>query len=286
MQAAQAAGAANRPAISYGGDFTLNADILDATITAINLANHNPGILTVSQNLSIGSIVPDAHGVGVDGRLPIKIEAGHTLTLTGTPAAVANHGFDAVANDYTGLGNVELGGAGSTLVVHSGGGDIAVGSVSAGVNQQGVLTFTTGGTVGQIGATARRLATVNIGYAGGAATVTLNGNVHANNTNLAHANSVLNVGEGKTIFGNITTDAADTGTLTFLRAGIVTGKIGATNALAEVNFGIAAGQPNEGGGAVELRGAATATQFNIKHANANVTARGLMNGKVNFNAAG
>ncbi|WP_341748386.1 autotransporter outer membrane beta-barrel domain-containing protein [Candidatus Tisiphia endosymbiont of Dascillus cervinus] len=208
--------AADRPAISYGGGFTLNADILDATITAINLANQNPGELTVNQNLSIGSIVPDAHHVGAGaGRLPIKIEAGHTLTLTGTPAAAVDHGFDADPNTYTGLGAVTLGGAGSTLVVHSDNNrDIAVGNVSAGVHQQGVLTFA--------------------------------------------------------------------------RAGTVTGTIGATNALAEVNFGIAAGQPNAGGGVVNLRDAVNATDFNINHKDVIVIARGLMTstGTVNFNAAG
>lgn len=70
---------ANRQlAITYGGDHALDANQADATITAINLANHNLGTLTVSQNLSIGSIVPDARGAGVAGRLPIDISVGCT----------------------------------------------------------------------------------------------------------------------------------------------------------------------------------------------------------------
>ncbi|WP_342267340.1 autotransporter domain-containing protein [Candidatus Tisiphia endosymbiont of Empis tessellata] len=222
-------------AMTYGGNFKLNANRLDAVITAINIADHKPGDLTVSQNLSIGSIV---RNVGAAGTLPIKIEAGHTLTLTGTPAAAANHGFKAYPNTYTGLGNVELGDAGSTLVVHSGGGDIAVGSVSAGVNQQGVLTFETGGSVGAIGANDHKLLTVNIGHAGGAATVTLNGDVYADSINLTNNNSILNVGDARTINGNIlnTTGRNNRGTLTFLGAGTVIGNIGTDGArLAQIN---------------------------------------------------
>ncbi|WP_342270899.1 autotransporter outer membrane beta-barrel domain-containing protein [Candidatus Tisiphia endosymbiont of Parasteatoda lunata] len=264
-------------AFTYGDDFTLNANRLDAIITAINLANHNPGILRVSQNLSIGSIVPDAHGAGAGaGRLPIKIEAGHTLTLTGTPAAVADHGFDAGLNTYTGLGNVELGGAGSTLVVHSGGGDIAVGSVSAGVHQQGVLTFTTGGTVGQIGANGASLAAVNIG----AEAVTLGGNVWATNTNLADIASVLNLAAGTTINGAVDNTGgaaaagAAAGILNFAGAGNVTGAIGATKALAAVNF--------EGAGDVHLRQAAKAQTFTFNEV-ATLHAHEGITGNVHFN---
>ncbi|WP_341751420.1 autotransporter domain-containing protein [Candidatus Tisiphia endosymbiont of Piscicola geometra] len=221
-------------AITYGAaNHTLNANHAGATIKAINLANHQPGDLTVNQNLSIGSIVPDAHGVGVDGRLPIKIEADHTLTLTGTPAAAVDHGFNAVANTYTGLGTVTLGGAGSTLVVRSDdNGDIAVGNVSAGVHKQGVLTFATNGTVEQIGANDHRLLTVNIGDVvvrqGGAAIVTLNGNVYADNINFTRAGTVLKVGNTKIINGNIVA-RNNRRTLTFLGDGTVIGNIGTNN---------------------------------------------------------
>ncbi|MFP3017762.1 MAG: hypothetical protein ACEY3E_02395 [Candidatus Tisiphia sp.] len=184
MHNAQQAGviAVNRPAITYGGNnLTLDADIDNAIIRAINLANHQPGDLTVNENLSIGSIVRDA------GTLPIKIVAGKIATLTGTPATADNHGFVAAVNDYTGLGDVELGGIGSTLIVRSGGGDIAVGNVSAAIDHQGILTFETGGTVGRIGANNFSLATVNIG----ARPVTLNAEVWADNTKLTAAASIL-----------------------------------------------------------------------------------------------
>ncbi|WP_375332012.1 autotransporter domain-containing protein [Candidatus Tisiphia endosymbiont of Temnostethus pusillus] len=341
-------------AITYGAaNHTLNANHAGATIKAINLANHQPGDLTVNQNLSIGSIVPDAHAAGAGaGKLPITIAADKTLTLTGTAAVAAQHGFDAAANTYTGLGAVTLGGAGSTLVVRSDdNGDIAVGNVSAGVHQQGVLTFTTGGTVGQIGANGASLAAVNIG----AGAVTLGGNVWAENTNLTDIASVLNLAAGTTITGNVvnTTGANNKGTLTFKGAGGVTGTIGAAganNALAAVNIGagavtlggnvwatntkltdavsvlnLAAGttitgnvdntsgvnnqgtltfagdgkvigtigatnalaQVNfNGAGVVALKDVANAAEFNINHRNVNVIATGLMTGTVNFNAAG
>ncbi|WP_342259751.1 autotransporter domain-containing protein [Candidatus Tisiphia endosymbiont of Metellina segmentata] len=256
-------------AITYGANHTLDANHVGAIITAINIADHQPGDLTVSQNLSIGSIV---RNVGVAGTLPIKIEAGHTLTLTGTAAVAAKHGFNAYPNTYTGLGNVELGGAGSTLVVHSdGGGDIVVGSVSAGVHQQGVLTFITGGTVGQIGANGASLAAVNIG----AEAVTLGGNVWATNTNLTDVASVLNLAAGTTINGAVlnTNAVANKGTLTFKGAGGVTGTIGATNALAEVNF--------NGAGDVHLRQAAKAQTFTFNEV-ATLHAHEGITGNVHF----
>ncbi|WP_341761561.1 autotransporter outer membrane beta-barrel domain-containing protein [Candidatus Tisiphia endosymbiont of Thecophora atra] len=86
--------------------------------------------------------------------------------------------------------------------------------------------------------------------------------------------------------GTIDGAGAGEGILTFAGAGTVTGTIGATNALATVNFGIAVGQPNEGGGVVQLGGAAIATGFNINHAKAHVIATGLMTGTVTFNATG
>ncbi|WP_375332599.1 autotransporter domain-containing protein [Candidatus Tisiphia endosymbiont of Psammoecus bipunctatus] len=230
-------------AITYGGNHALDADHAGAIITAINLANHQPGILTVSQNLSIGSIVRNAGGANT---LPIKIVAGHTAILTGTPAIADNHGFNADPNTYTGLGDVELGGndlAGnaSTLVVRSfNNEDIAVGNVSTAVHQQGVLTFETGGTVRQIGANNFSLATVNIG----ARPVTLGEHVWADNTNLTNPASVLNVRHNVIIHGNVVnTSGAVAGELNFLEDGRVTGTIGAAganHALATVNIGAGA----------------------------------------------
>ncbi|MDD9335139.1 MAG: hypothetical protein PV347_03745 [Rickettsiaceae bacterium] len=94
----------------------------------------------------------------------------------------------------------------------------------------------------------------------------------------------ITLGAGKTITGAVdNTDGAGAaaGILNFAGAGTVTQAIGATKALAAVNFGNAAG-----GGAVELKGVANAANFNINNDAADVTAAGLMTGAVTFNAAG
>ncbi|WP_417905296.1 autotransporter domain-containing protein [Candidatus Tisiphia endosymbiont of Micropterix aruncella] len=357
-------------AITYGGGFELTANRENAVITAINLAHNNPGRLTVNENLSIGSIVStDADGNNPSAeRLPITIAAGRTLTLTGTVAAADQHGFIVpVANTYTGLGNVTLGGNdadgnASTLVVGDG---ISIGAVTTNSDDEGRLTFLGNAEViGEVGTQGHDLEQINLGdgtvtlhksvhaevinfnhndsilkvnkdadidahieipdihganrsrgtliFEGGAGgvsevkghigaenhalafikikegQVTFGRNVYANNTELTHENSVLNVGEGVTITGSVdnTTGADNKGILNFEKAGGVTGTIGGVGqALAEVNFGIAAG-PDAGGGVVNLRGAAIAADFNINHNNVIVIARGLMTGTVNFNAAG
>lgn len=269
-------------AMTYGNDFTLNANRLGAIITAINLANHQPGDLTVSQNLSIGSIVSAGASAG---KLPITIEADKTLTLTGTAAAEANHGFNADPNTYTGLGTVTLGGAGSTLVVHSDdNGDIAVGNVLAGVNQQGVLTFITGGTVGQIGANGNSLEALNIG----AEAVTLGGNVWATNTNLTDIASVLNLAAGTTINGavdNTNGAGAYAGILNFDGAGNVTGAIGAINANPALNRLISQININAAGKNVILKQNVYTNKLNFAAAST-VKIGGDFVGGVNFNDGG
>jgi outer membrane autotransporter protein len=248
-------------AFTYGGNFILNANRPDAIITAINLVNHQPGDLTVNENLSIGSIV---RNVGGANTLTIKIVAGHTATLTGTPAAKDNHGLNADPNTYTGLGNVELGGVGSTLIVRSfNNEDIAVGNVSTAVHQQGVLTFVTSGSVGAIGADDHRLLTVNIGNVGprgGGATVTLNGDVYAGEIKFTRATSILKVGGGSTINGNILNAVGrnNRGTLTFLGAGRVIGNIGVDGAALE--------NINIGNGEVTLNGNVYAENTNLTDA--------------------
>ncbi|BFD45424.1 MAG: hypothetical protein DMENIID0002_00700 [Rickettsia endosymbiont of Sergentomyia squamirostris] len=265
MQAAQS-GAPDRPAISYGGAFTLDADILNATITAINLAN-NLGVLTVNQNLSIGSIVPDAHGAGVAGSLSITIPAGHTATLTGTAANAGAHGFNALANTYTGLGNVELGGAASTLVVQAGN---TIRTVTAARNGEGILSFEGAGEVtGDIGAADdaapgdRTLNRVSIGDG----EVHLKGHVFATTTRLSHENSKLKLAANKTITGAVWNDStvANKGVLTFEGAGEVTGDIGAADDAAPGDRTL--NRVSIGDGEVHLKGHVFATTTRFSHEN-------------------
>ncbi|WP_375330707.1 autotransporter domain-containing protein [Candidatus Tisiphia endosymbiont of Oplodontha viridula] len=260
---------ANRQlAITYGGDpaadhYTLNANQAGAIITAINLAGRQPGDLTVNENLSIGSIVPGAGGAG---RLPIKIVAGHTATLTGTVAAIAQHGFNADPNTYTGLGNVELGGNdggghASTLVVQAGN---TIRTVTAARNGEGILSFEgAGGATGDIGTNLLSLARVSIGDG----EAYLQGDVFATTTRLTHENSILKLAADKTITGAVWNDtgAANKGVLTFEGAGIVTGDIGAADFAAAGDRTLKT--VNIGNGEAHLKGNVFATTTRFKHIN-------------------
>ncbi|WP_341755343.1 autotransporter outer membrane beta-barrel domain-containing protein [Candidatus Tisiphia endosymbiont of Ptychoptera albimana] len=254
----------NNEAFTYGGNFTLNANRADAIITAINIVNHQPGDLTVSQNLSIGSIVRNAGAVGT---LPIKIEAGKILTLTGTAAVAANHGFDADPNTYTALGNVELDGNdgdhASTLVVQAGN---TISTVTAVRNGEGILSFAgAGGATGDIGTDPLRLARVNIGNG----EAHLQGHVFATTTRLTHENSILKLAAGKTITGAVwnDTNVANMGVLTFEGVGTVTGDIGAADEPAAVAGHRTLKAINIGDGAVTLDGDVWAKNTNLTHIN-------------------
>ncbi len=252
------------PAISFDGNFTLDAGIPNAVILAINLAGKN-GTLNVNQNLSIGSIVANAYGL-VAGRLDITIAVGQTLTLTGTGASNKSHGFSAVFNTYTGLGNVTLAGNDSTLVVKD---EINIGAVTTNINNQGIL-----------GAS---LETINIGNGA----VTFLHNVWAKNTNLTHINSVLNVEDTKKITGNIVNTNAvnNKGVLNFAGDGEVTGNIGAINADPALNRLISRININGVGKDVILGGNVYTEELNFVAAGT-VKIGGNFGGRVDFTAGG
>lgn len=90
-----------------GAGHTINFNRPNAVISGINLAGKNGEFWKVSESVSIGSI-----GNGGNAS-PVNVSAGKILTLTGTQDV----GRVLVANNYGGLGNITLGGAGSTLVV-------------------------------------------------------------------------------------------------------------------------------------------------------------------------
>ncbi|WP_341790065.1 hypothetical protein [Rickettsia endosymbiont of Polydrusus tereticollis] len=100
-------------------------------------------------------------------------------------------------------------------------------------------------------------------------------------TGTAIAGTIINVVDDvASNVGDVNNDAANgagTGILNFLGAGTA-GTIGANNSLAEVNF--------KGAGAVAITGTSNATTFTVGDAGADVTATGLMTGKVAFTADG
>ncbi|HJD57573.1 hypothetical protein [Candidatus Tisiphia endosymbiont of Ptychoptera albimana] len=198
-----------------------------------NITATEAGNIIISQSIEItGRIV---RGVAaLDRTMATSIDDNKTLTLSAAGA------------DHTGLGAVTLNGANATLTIANNA--IVHNTIKGAGVGQGILNLGVGSTVNEeIGSVGNSLATVNI--AGGE--VNISKNVFATNTNLI-AGSVLKLAAGKTITGNITTNADGKGTLTFIEAGTVTGNIGAdVLALAEINITDPA---NAGPAVVQLKG--------------------------------
>ncbi|MFV9857587.1 MAG: autotransporter outer membrane beta-barrel domain-containing protein, partial [Rickettsia sibirica] len=150
-----AGGPQNNWAFTYGGDYTITADAADRIITAINVAGTTPVGLNIAQNTVVGSIITGGN------LLPVTITVGKSLTLNGNNAVAANHGFDAPADNYTGLGNIALGGANAALIIQSAA--PAKITLAGNINGGGIITFKTDAAInGTIGNT-NALATVNVG---------------------------------------------------------------------------------------------------------------------------
>ena len=277
-------------AFTYGGDHIITANVAARIITAINVAGTNPGGLNVTQNTSVGSIVTGGN------LLPVTIADGKSLTLTGTKSVAANHGFDAAADDYTGLGAITLGGATAGLTIQSAAPNLIIlaGTIDGDDDDHGEITVNTRTSfTGAIGGTKTLHAvTFNNGNAGGvstagaisATTVTIGedaGNVASvvqtglitGAVNFAF-DGALTANNG--ITGAVTTANNNTGTL-IVGAGNVTGAIGTNGGdiLKVVQF--------EDQSNVTTIDATTVT---INNAAANVTAAGAITAAVNFAADG
>ncbi|BDU59910.1 hypothetical protein FLA4_03200 [Candidatus Rickettsia kotlanii] len=217
-------------AFTYGGNHLVTADAANRIIKAINVAGTTPTGLQIAQNTVVGSIMTGGN------LLPITITAGKSLTLTGTNAVAANHGFDAPADNYTGLGNITLEGANATLIIQSAA--QAKATLAGNIDGGGIITVNTdtavNGTVGNTNA----LTTINVG----AGTATLDGAViKATTTKLTNAESVLTLTNANAVLtGAIdnTTGGDNVGVLNLNGAlSQVTGNIGNTHSLATINIG-------------------------------------------------
>ncbi|QCS24837.1 autotransporter outer membrane beta-barrel domain-containing protein [Rickettsia parkeri] len=222
-----AGGPQNNWAFTYGGDYTITADAADRIITAINVAGTTPVGLNIAQNTVVGSIITGGN------LLPVTITAGKSLTLNGNNAVAANHGFDAPADNYTGLGNIALGGANAALIIQSAA--PAKITLAGNINGGGIITVKTDAAInGTIGNT-NALATISVG----AGKATLGGAViKATTTKLTDAASAVTFTNPVVVTGAIdNTGNANNGIVTFTGNSTVTGNIGNTNALATVNVG-------------------------------------------------
>ncbi|WP_103897364.1 autotransporter outer membrane beta-barrel domain-containing protein [Rickettsia fournieri] len=237
-----AGGPQNNWAFTYGGDYTITADVVDRIITAINVAGTTPVGLNIAQNTVVGSIITGGN------LLPVTITAGKSLTLNGTNAVAANHGFDAPADNYTGLGNITLGGVNAELIIQSA--TPAKITLAGNIDGGGIITVKTDAAInGTIGNT-NSLATINVG----AGTVTLGGAViKATTTKLTDAASVLTLTNANAVLtGAIdnTTGGDNVGVLNLNGAlSQVSGNIGNTNSLATISVG--AGKATLGGAVIK-----------------------------------
>ncbi|WP_458693595.1 autotransporter outer membrane beta-barrel domain-containing protein [Rickettsia conorii] len=237
-----AGGPQNNWAFTYGGDYTITADVVDCIIKAINVAGTNPVGLNIAQNTVVGSIITRGN------LLPVTITAGKSLTLNGNNAVAANHGFDAPADNYTGLGNITLGGVNAELIIQSA--TPAKITLAGNIDGGGIITVKTDAAInGTIGNT-NSLATINVG----AGTATLGGAViKATTTKLTDAASVLTLTNANAVLtGEIdnTTGGDNVGVLNLNGAlSQVSGNIGNTNSLATINVG--AGTATLGGAVIK-----------------------------------
>ncbi|AJG34916.1 autotransporter outer membrane beta-barrel domain-containing protein [Rickettsia rickettsii] len=252
-----AGGPQNNWAFTYGGDYTVTADAADRIIKAINVAGTTPVGLNITQNTVVGSIITKGN------LLPVTLNAGKSLTLNGNNAVAANHGFDAPADNYTGLGNIALGGANAALIIQSAAPSKI--TLAGNIDGGGIITVKTDAAInGTIGNT-NALATVNVG----AGTATLGGAViKATTTKLTNAASVLTLTNANAVLtGAIdnTTGGDNVGVLNLNGAlSQVTGNIGNTNSLATISVG--AGTATLGGAVIKatttkLTDAASAVKF-------------------------
>lgn len=291
-------------AITYNGNFTLNANMDNANIIAINLARFTPGLLTVNRNTNIGSITTKAN------ILPIQINDNATLTLYGAEADRASEGFVASSNTYVGLGSIMLNGQNAALDIFQAnlGAINILNNIDSTEDCKGQLFIR--GNIGIRGTIGHDKALNKINVSSSETNVNLQSIVHAAILDIIGNNNIINAvgtvignlvynGEGnivnsdKGIYGNVQFNnkglfnlngeiiegdvdnmtGSDT-ILNFNGISSVRGEIGATNPLTEINFNVV--------GEVDLESNANAKNFTY-NANTIVNAHSITGDNINFN---
>lgn len=153
-------------AITFGANgTTINVDGPNRIITAIDVNGKNAPVITATNSFTLGSVVSVAAG---GNSLKITGVAGQTVTLTGTAANNAAHGFDAAANTYTALGKIDSANADFTVNVALANGagtkaaPIVISATAANNNANGVLNITSGDFIQFNKATIANTKTINI----------------------------------------------------------------------------------------------------------------------------
>ncbi|MFP3012374.1 MAG: autotransporter outer membrane beta-barrel domain-containing protein [Rickettsia sp.] len=283
--------------LQYGNDaVTVDADAA-VNITAIDVHGFAPDLLTVNEDISLGSVL-----LGGGTAFPVSISNNFTLTLTGEDGLGTGD-----ADTYDGLGNITLNGANAGLTINSGTPNLIMldGTIDGGAAGQGVLRVSTDTTfAAAVGAT-RSLASITVD-----AGVTI-----YNATMLAATNIVVNGGEVNAIGAvNGAIDFANAGKLS--AGGLVTGTaVLTTDGTLTLGNGITGGDITSVGGngtvivtagnitnvgtggssvkqltfnntAASNAGNIFATDIKVNSATANVTGTGTINGAINFAQAG
>lgn len=99
----------NDDIIFNNNGYTVNANIANRIIAAINLNAKNPGLFTITDSFSAGSIGNKGMGTGLNMQFAA---GGQTLTLTGTA------GGSITANNYSGLTDIDFNGHASTVKIN------------------------------------------------------------------------------------------------------------------------------------------------------------------------
>ncbi len=226
--------AGSKGTLTFSGSSIVTGDVGIDSGNSIKVINAGVNSKTVVFN---GDVAADAVNVTGTG----------TISFDGTLTGDVTYGEAGKVNLYDDLtGNVDFNGKNGLLVVGDGvtvDGDIDNG----GAAEAGTLTFSGDGTVtGAVGAS-KAIAAINAGVTGktvtfendvealsisvtGTGTIEFEGDVEGD-INFA-ANGEVELADGKSITGDITTSTANTGKLIFLGDGTVTGDIGVSKKLA------------------------------------------------------
>jgi hypothetical protein len=227
--------------IKYTGAGTLNMNVASQNINSIDLNNKNAGDITISaNNIIIGAIDGTTAGAKT---VVVKVNDSMTLTLNGVK------GIASAANDYSGLGDVEIGSgaAGATLNI-----------TAAGATFAGTFDAKTANT-----------STMNVSGAGntfsgaiGAAAALGHLNVSGNNTKFEDAVSSKNISitAGTSHFEG-DTNLVDGGGLNIATGATMSLDSDANLDLAKTNIAGGGTLAVTGDSAIKSTGAASATQI-------------------------
>lgn len=183
----------------------INADKAGIVIKALDL-NGNFAYLQVTQNLSLGSLVNTAYNS--TNTLPITINNGNILTLTGAGTSIAQDGFDTNPNTYNAIGAISFESGNGILEVNSNNsGEITLNNAFLkAIN--GKLQVITPLTVTD--SSVQNIGKINIGTASSASTLTIGADrdVFINNIIFNNANSTLSLDSTNAVGSAITFSAS------------------------------------------------------------------------------